>query len=337
MAQEAGSPEPYTYVSFMGETLTLYPYTGRNVALLVPSPDLDKATLGRIVEAFDAAYDYYRRATGREPQLYYQYEGLSTIAVVPDTYGGGTGYLGATGIELMDNAGYSAWDILYEGVLNRNQFDQVTFYEFGRNFWFYGDEIEHKGRLENGGSLTTGYAVFMRFMAMDAAGVTPGPFNGISFDYFRSEVEGMLQRYLRDESLTWNNTLYADGGGRAPFNPIGLGNTDLFASFLFELRDLYGDTFIYRLWREVESRPAAGTSQEAADNFFLAASAAARRNLHVLFASWRWSVSYAAVAEANTRFGPAYDPYLWPSGSPDGRSARWAIRGEILGPKFIPR
>lgn len=247
MAQEADSPEPYTYVSFLGETPTLYPYTGRNVALLVPSPDLDQATLGRIVEAFDAAYDYYHRATGREPQLYYQYEGLATIAVVPETYGGGAGFLGMTGIELMDNNNYSAWDILCEGVLRRNEFDQVTFYELGRNFWFYSDGIEHKGRLENAGSLTTGYAVFMRFMAMEAAGVTPGPFNGISFDYFRSEVEGMLQRYLRDESLSWNNTLYADGGGRAPFNPIGLGNTDLFASFLFERRELYGDTFIDRL------------------------------------------------------------------------------------------
>src|SRR5690606_37207779 len=66
-AREGQSPEPYNYTSFHGEHLTLYPYPGQKVALLVPSPDLDEATLYRIVGTFDAAYDYYHSATGREP------------------------------------------------------------------------------------------------------------------------------------------------------------------------------------------------------------------------------------------------------------------------------
>ena len=303
-AREGQFPEPYSYTSFHGEHLTLYPYPGQKVALLVPSPDLDEATLYRIVYTFDAAYDYYHSATGREPGVFYNYNGLASIAVVPSTCGAGCAYLGATGIELLDTDGYSAWDILYEGVLQRDEYDQVTFYELGRNFWFYGDEIEYKGS-DNTGSITTGYAVFMRFMAMEAAGVTPGPYNGIPFTYFESEVKGMLDRYLSNATLNWDNTLRV---GQAPANPIGLGATDLFASFLFELRQLFGNSFIEQLWKEVAMRPDAGSTQQAVDNFILASSAASGRNLTTLFTTWRWPVSNEAVQEAQSRFGAPFIP-----------------------------
>lgn len=303
-AQESLAPEPYSYTSFEGAHLTLYPYPGRNVALLVPSPDLDETVLNRIVITFDAAYDYYRDATGREPDLFYNLDGLATIAVVPNTCGAGCAYLGATGIELADNSSYSAWDVLYQGVLQRNEYDQVTFYELGRNFWFYGNEIEYKGG-DNTSSITTGYAVFMRFMAMGAAGITPAPYNGIPFTYFQSEVEGMLDRYLSNVTLNWDNTLRI---GHAPANPIGLGATDLFASYLFELRELFGNDFIEQLWQEVGARPDAHSTQEAVNNFVLAASAASGLNLTELFNVWRWPVSDETRQEAQAHFGNLYHP-----------------------------
>lgn len=39
-------------------------------------------------------------------------------------------YLGATGIQVLS----PYWNLLYTGVAERNEYDQVLFYEFGRNF-----------------------------------------------------------------------------------------------------------------------------------------------------------------------------------------------------------
>lgn len=290
---------PYTYTTFDGDAITLYPYAGRNIALLVPSPGLDGATIEQIVTVFDAAYDYYKQTTGREPERYSTHNNLGTIAVVTKTCrgeGAGCGYLGYTGIELTN----SAFDILYTGVRDKNEYDQVVFYEFGRNFWFYGDKIAYKGS-DSADSITTGYAVFMRFMAMEATGVTPGPFNGTNFSIFKAEVQGLLDLYLADQNLNWNNTLRI---GKAPSNKLNLGSTDLFASFLFKLRDLYGDAFVQQIWKEVEKRPNAQTTQDAVDNFILAASAAAGENLtHLFVNTWRWPMSDAAKREAASRFG----------------------------------
>ena len=286
-AQAQAAPEPIDYESFDGLNLTLYPYQGEHVALLVPSPTLDASVLAQIAAAFDAAYGFYADATGQEPIPYRHLNGKTTIAVVPSTCGGmgaGCAYLGFTGIEITN----SSFDILYTGVSERNEYDQVVFYELGRNFWFYGDALEDHGP-DNSGAITTGYAVFMRFMAMDAAGVTPGPFNQWEFAYFRAEVEGLLDRYLADPSLNWNNTLRA---GVAPSNPIGLGATDLFASFLFELRSRYGGSFVAALWHEAAGLSAAQTTQHAVDNFVATASAAAGEDLTALFRDeWRWPVS----------------------------------------------
>src|SRR5947209_6299753 len=56
----------------------------------------------------------------------------------------------------------------------------------------------------------------MRFMAMDATGVRPGPFNSIDPRHFRSIMEGLVERYEADPSLSWDYT--ADQSGTAqPF------------------------------------------------------------------------------------------------------------------------
>ena len=103
------------------------------------------------------------------PDPYHTYNGLATVAVVPSTCGLGCSQQGRTGIELQQ----SLFDTLYEGVHDDGQYDQTLFYEFGRNFGFYGDKIAYKTPDED--PITTGYAVFMRFMAMDAVGVSPPP------------------------------------------------------------------------------------------------------------------------------------------------------------------
>lgn len=189
---------------------------------------------------------------------------------------------------------------MYNGVRNSNQYDQIVFFEFGRNFWFYGNQIEYKGS-DDRGVITAGFAAFMRFMSIEAVGVNPGPFNGEDFSTYKAVVSGLLDSYLADPTLNWGNTLRI---GIAPSNRLGLGGVDLFVSFLLELKELYGDAFVQQIWEEVGNRPNAQTTQDAVDNFVLAASAATVRNLTSLFVdTWRWPMSDSAKQEAASRFG----------------------------------
>jgi hypothetical protein len=57
-------------------------------------------------------------------------------------------------------------------------------------------------------------------------------------------------------------------------------------------RDDGGETFLRNLWREAGLLLEARTTREASDNFVLAASKAAGRDLGGLFAGpWRWPVA----------------------------------------------
>ena len=215
------------YRSFEAEKLQRFAWMGRRVAFLTVRDDLDPAVMSKLCGTFDKVYDFYHDATGQEPAKAKLYEGRLTVAEVEKTCGAGCGYLGATGIELMP----ACFRELYDGVAKHNEYDQALPYEFGRNFWFYSPQLTYKSGAYTD-SVVTGYAVFMRFLALDAAGAKLGPFRDRSGKEFRQEVVGLVDHYVADPSLTWENTLKR---GVAPANPMDLGGTDLFASFCFRL------------------------------------------------------------------------------------------------------
>ena len=286
------TPVETEYESFEKESLERYAWVGRHVAFLTAKKDLDPAVMGKLCDTFDKVYEFYREATGREPDPVKLYRRRVTVAEVEKTCGAGCGYLGATGIELMPGC----FRELYEGVAERNEYDQALPYEFGRNFWFYSPQLAYK-KDADGATVITGYAVFMRYLALDAAGAKVGRFRGRSGEEFRRRVEELVDLYVADPSLNWENTLKV---GKAPRNRLGLNGTDLFASFCLRLcRDHGGSKFASRLWREAANRPAARSTQDAIDNFILAASAAAKTDLTDLFTkTWRWPMSDKAKAEA---------------------------------------
>jgi hypothetical protein len=277
------SPYPQHYTTFSGAALELYAWEGEKVMILSRKPNVDRTTMFAWTDAMDAAYAYYRLCTGRDPVFYapnYFINNRSTIADVASTCGAGCGFLGWTGIEIQN----AFFDTGYNAIRNKDQFDQVPFYEFGRNFWFYGDQLAYKAN----DPVTTGYAVFMRFMAMEAAGVKGAPFGALSHEEFRTRVVELVDQYLANEALDWHNTLGAGKGVPGGFG----GGADLFASFCFRLmRDYGGDAFIQRLWKKAGERPRATSTQDAVDNFFLASCAAANKNLTAVFVQWRWPLS----------------------------------------------
>jgi len=251
----------------------------------------------KMVDAIDAAYSYYAKVNGKMPTLDKSYNGLDTVAEVAKLCGGGCSYIGASGIELSEQA----FPELYNGIAQSNQYEQTVFYELGRNFYFYLNQLTYIPP-DDGDCVSTGYAVAMRYLSIGAInlqGSIVGSPNGTDYDTIYTETQGIVDTYTANPSLTWQNTLKV---GNSPT----FGCTDLFASFVLRLRrDYGGDAFIDELWQQAALRPAAVTTQDAVDNFVLAASAAARQNLTGLFINtWRWPVSASAVAAAAAEWPP---------------------------------
>ncbi len=288
---------PVEYTTFEGAKLRLHAWRGKHVAFLTKEEGLDAKLMAGLCGTFDKIHAFYRDATGRDPQKAKHLDGLTTVAEVDQTCGAACGYLGATGIELTTGC----FTDLYSGWQRDGVIDQALPYEFGRNFWFYSPQLAYQKPVSDR-SVVTGYAVFMRLMALDAAGAKLGPFRDKSGAEFRQIMESLVDLYEADKSLTWENTLKTDA---APKNPLGLNGTDLFASFCLRLaRDHGGREFVKRLWHAAGEMPKAATTQDAVDNFILAASRAAGKNLAPLFADrWRWPVSPAA-REAAAKVAP---------------------------------
>lgn len=133
----------------------------------------------------------------------------------------------------------------------------------------------------------------MRFESMDATDVAPGPFNGpggLDFATFRSQVRGLIDAFIADDSLDFNNTI------RVGQSPVGWGASDLFASFYLRLSDEFGESFSSNFWQEVGARPDRSTTQQAIDNIVIAASMSVGENLGPRFSdAWRWPVSQEAI------------------------------------------
>ena len=255
--------------------------------------------MSKWVNAMDGTYNYYYSCTNQYPTCYTDitcFNGKSTIARVDATCGAGCGYLGFTGIEMLN----TYFDTFYNSLANDNLYDQVPFYEFGRNYWFYSSKLQYKSN----DPVVTGYAVFMRFMAMDYLKLPGANFGSWTFQQFQDNVKGLLSSYMADPTLNWSNTLALNQG----IASSGLGATDLFASFCFYLKENYGGhTWVQNVWKYAAQRPDAVTTQDAVDNFIIAASQAANTNLSGLFQYWKWTPSPSAIAFLNSSIGLSYN------------------------------
>ena len=293
-------PTAVSYTSFKGGTYQLWAWPGTHVAILTPDADLCGATMRDLIAAYDAAYELYTDATGREPIKYPPtlYQGRGTIAVVPEgaTCGAACGYLGFTGIEWTR----SQFESSYFFLSDDGCYTGTIFYELGRNFWFYGDQLEYLPEGGKWSNVTTTFAVFMSLQFVETLGLTGCPFAGGDFASYRHARLTHVDRYTADPSLTWANAVHVE--------TTSVPNTDLLASFLHRLQLVHGPAWMQNVWREGGLRPNRVTTQDAVDNMVLAASAAAGVNLCDVFETlWRWPVSSMAREEALASFGAPVD------------------------------
>ena len=292
---ETAKPVPTTYIDFSGKSHALFAWEGRYVTVLSKSNALSPAVMTKWLKALDQAHQYYSWTTEFKPNKAKTYNGKITIAEVPITCGAGCGYLSETGIEILSEYFLNGYNILSE----KNQYDHIPFFELGRNFWSANrmrKKIAYPSTLEM--DMPTAFASTMRFLSMTAGELQGGEFDWQPFDVMRQRYDSMIDLYLADPTQNWQNTL---GSGQPQANnPSRLGAQALAASFLLRLhRDFGQRAFLTRFWREVANRPDAVTNQDAVDNFFLAACAAAGRNLTTLFSDqWRWPLSANARSQA---------------------------------------
>lgn len=261
-----------SYRAFDGHFETLVPWQGEEVSVLSdPAADRDPGVMTKLVSALDRAYRFYATMTGREPSPYFTLNGRTTIAQVTSTCGAGCGYLGATGVEIAS----PFFEGMYQAAQG-NLYDQIPFYELGRNFWFYGPQLAFRSPDQD--PVISGYAVWMRYESMEGAKVG----GDMPFEKFRDEVASLIDIYESNPSLTFGQTL-AQNQSPGPYN-----GTDFWASIMMRLADRYGgEQFIRRFWERTSTLGEASSTAGAVANWVQAASYAACADLTSVFYS-RW-------------------------------------------------
>lgn len=263
---QVARPAPIAHNTFDKKSVELRPFVGRNIALLLKSDRVtDRVVIERVLSAIDGAWDWYRGYFGRAPTIHSTHAGRATIAEVDGTCGGACGLLGLTGIEVSSP---TMSRLLMEASLDR--YNQAVFYELGRNFWFFADPLQPMPK----GAFTTGFAHVHRFYSMEAAGLVGAPWDdNLDFDGFRHLIlVELMDRYLADRTLTWENTL---GASRVPASPYPwISENHLAAAFFHRIRRDHGHAGYRQFWKLMAKAPKSNTPRDAAARFAQMAHAA---------------------------------------------------------------
>jgi hypothetical protein len=277
---------PVLYTAIDGHTETLTPWQGQHVNVLVePGVTRDPRVMTKLVDALDRAWAYYARTTGRLPATAHSLNGRDEIAEVTSTCGAGCTYIGATGTEILT----PYFESMYQQIAQHNLYSQIPFYELGRSFWFWSPQLQFQAPDQD--PVITGFAVWMRFRSMSAAGVKGSPFNGTPFPTFASQITALAGQYEADPSLTFADTLAIDT------SPGLYGGADFWASLMMQLAARHGgQTFVARFWHHASSLPAASSTTGAVTNWVRDANYAACTNLNpVFYRRWGFPRPHGAI------------------------------------------
>jgi hypothetical protein len=269
----------------------LVPWEGKHIVFLTTTPDFKPKVMARFVDRLDAGWKVYADLVQQSPKPFKQHNGKTTIAAVPAaslTCGTGCGYIGATGIEV---AGFYTTD--YPLVAkSQNSFPHYYFYEMGRNYYLFG---------ERHSLFITGYAVFMRYVCMDALKSDDPDANT------RKVIESCEALYAASDLpflKAFTNVL--DGSNekahrltnKAGKPVLPSDQPVIYASAMLKLRKDYGgDAWLKRFFTalakcpEVKPDTKEGALRQSL-NWVVASSAAARKDLTPVFVErWRFPLA----------------------------------------------
>lgn len=286
---------------------------GKRVALILDGEApgrRDPDVMARICSTFDRIFDAYDRVTGRRPKLERPLAGRIRIEVTPKV-GGGLAHHGSLGFAVGDGFFQKLYDRVKSGV---NTYDQVFFYEIARNYWMedMNPAIDYH---TSGGPDDWGWwtVAFNNAMAVVMPGQVPGIDDMFYFGQggreFATGMEAYLDEYLaHPEKYTWENSWCVR---LLPWKENTSVN-DLMTGLLVRLQREHGGVkFISGLYREIpRQRPLMrdrSDYQTARDNFYAAASLAAREDLWDFFTKdLRWTLR--ETAHRRVKEGLAHRP-----------------------------
>ena len=250
----------------------LYPWWGEHMVILsYNNTDFEPTVMKRWVDTIDFVFEFYYKCTRRMPGIadVTFIDGRISLAATDGLPAAAVAGVGYTGIWMNTDYFYGAYNSYRVGGE-----ENLSPYEMGRNFWFFGDKIatDHEGEPE-----CTGYSIFTRMICNELLGVNPG----------NDPIIGLFDEYMAS-GKTWENTIGNNEG-------ISANACDLFASFLYELQSRYGGAdWVIKFWNRVSECPSTADKYVAVDNIIVAASQAAGKDLCSVFEEWRWPVSNSA-------------------------------------------
>jgi hypothetical protein len=289
-----------------GTPTQLVPWEGQRVVFLTTKSDFDPKVMAVFVARLDGGWKVYADLVGKAPNALRVVNGKPPIAAVPDvalTCGLGCGHVGSTGIEV---AGFYAGD--YEVVKkDLRAFPHYYFYEMGRNYFVFADRHS---------LFTTGYAVFMRYVCMDALWCTDPDAKT------RETIEGCEERYAKSDVKfldAFTNLGAGEKGNRLKDEKgrevVPSDQPVMYATAMLKLRkDHGGDAWVKRFYAallkcpEVNATDIEARALRQAMNWVVCASVAARKDLTSVFVDrWRMPLgekTRAALKKVNWQTGP---------------------------------
>jgi len=301
---------PVSYVSFnnINYPSIFYVYEGKNVVFFVASNYFSTpsvlANMQTLISVFDKAYEWYAFYTGRIPFPYapnlYNNK-LVIVGGVNSTCGelfesNGCGLISYTGVEIIK----PYWDTTYVNNLTSSSntaYDQILFYELGRNFWFYDSQLigSNYNSPDGLGCIDTAYAIFMSLLTIEKTNVQGAPIwpTSMTFNEYKNYIESLLSIYINGE-YNFYNTFKDDTG--VP-NPLNFDCSYLLASLFLNLKNRFGDIWLENIWKKIQQKSLANTKQEAVDNFIISCAEAVQLNVISLFEDYyKWPISPQAKA-----------------------------------------
>lgn len=289
-----------------GVSLELVPWRGSNVVLLTTvDSKVEPAMASHFVHCLDVGWRTYADLTGRLPRPFKQLDGKATVTAVPKgglTCGAGCGYVGSTGVELAMFYSHN----IPNWKKNEMSFPHYAFYELGRNFYTFGDRHS---------CFTTGFAVFMRYVCMDAAG-------GFDIELAnRKHIERMEEVYAESNEPFLRTFTNLDGlGEKEPrlkdanghaLNPCDQPVT--YAAAMLKLRkDHGGDAWVKKFFAALAKCPEVkpkdrDAAQRQCEAWLACASVAAGRDLTPVFCD-RWRMELPPTKREAFQKAPWSDP-----------------------------
>ena len=301
-AQEENAPPKYEvirdyrpYIAGSGDVVAWY---GERVALVLdddPNPEKrNPKTMAEILGALDDTFDAFDRVTGRRPKLTAPLKGKIRIEV-SSKVGGGLAHHGRLGVGIGDG--------FFKGLYKRFEngertVDQVFFYEIARNYWMANmnptiDYHTSKGPRDYGW-WTVGFNNAMSiFLPAEIDSIKDMYYFGSDGKKFSDGMEANINTYIQNpKKYNWENSW------NVPLLPWKERTSvnDLMTGLLIRLhRDHGGIDFINRLYKEIPKRKpleSRADRQGARNNFYEAASIAARKDLYDFFSNeLRWKIT----------------------------------------------